>query len=113
MIRRTEYDGPILFTFDRGDLCLIEGEVHVSARAWDDPGCYSGPPERCYPAEGDCETEIESVAIDGGRTVSEAELRRRYPRFLAWLENWVAERIYDHLEEPEREPDYEYYVGMR
>lgn len=41
----------------------IEIEVGWSYKGYEDPGVCSGPPERCYPPEGEDERTIEHVKI--------------------------------------------------
>jgi hypothetical protein len=43
----------------------IEMEIEWSYKGYEDPGVCSGPPERCYPPEGEDERTIEDVKING------------------------------------------------
>jgi len=57
---------------------LCEGSIHINYRVkgYYDPGQMCGPPERCYPPEGDNEVLLDGVEMqsDDGRT------RVRLPR---------------------------------
>lgn len=86
--------------------CVTRGEeeleLDISAKGYYDPGRLSGPPEDCYPPEG--ELEITSIELDGkkwdGRLTDEEHDK-------------VVEKLWDSQESDEEDyydddyPDYD------
>lgn len=82
---------------------LITGSFYCG-----DPGRYSGPPERCYPAEPD-EWDIEDIKAPEGVTLTDEEYEEVYNKTfdLAIDEmNYLAEAAADARAERERDYDW-------
>ena len=60
-------------------------EVLVKYKGYSDPGRFSGPPENCYPPEG--EMEIDVIGLPPGITPSDKEQER--------LEDLAYERLHE------------------
>lgn len=96
-----------------GEKVIEEAEVEIDydVRGYYDPGCVSGPPENCYPPEGDEEREVTG----GGIIFSEKAIFDIPEEFCNKIYDAFEEEInnkdfdFDSYDDgPEYEPDYDY-----
>jgi len=79
-------------------ICLDDAELNIEfhSKGYEDPGCTYGPPENCYPPEGEDERWLSEATING------VELPPQLSQELFDLyENKIME-----VDLPESEPDY-------
>lgn len=78
-----------------------EVEVEFNVTSWGSPGQYSGPPERCYPAEGP-EFDLVAITLHAPSWAQGRYPHNEMPFALTDAEN---EAIYDWLCMDPPEPD--------
>jgi len=76
----------------------------ISYTAWYDPGYTSGPPEDCYPPEGDCDVEFhegcsltneqESAILDAAMD-KDGEIEDEGPDPDDYRDDFICDRYYD------------------
>lgn len=77
------------FTIERGD---NEIDLYITGDGYYDPGRISGPPEDCYPPEGDM--EIVSIETDDGPYFGELSDKEHDQIITALFENLEDEEDY-------------------
>jgi len=77
--------------------------LHVSSRSYFQPGRLSGPPEDCYPDEG--ETEVESIIGPDGKDWT-AQLT--HSEYFA-IQEMIEENVKDGLDGPDPDDYYDDY----
>ena len=99
-MKRTTYSGTNTFTYeDTSHEDGLEYTVEYRYSGYYDPGRTYGPPENCYPPEGDHEVEIDKIEPMPPKWLFE--------KIEEALMEWSEEN--DHGDEPD-EPEYEHDV---
>jgi hypothetical protein len=99
----SSYEGEQQVVVDGKDYLVC---FYAYATGYDDPGYTSGPPEGCYPPEGELEiTEINPKYIldELGDEVTDPDLRKKIMEALD--EDVIMDKLWQYIDKPQR-PNY-------
>jgi hypothetical protein len=78
--------------------------IHFRSSGYYDPGVISGPPERCYPPEGDDERTLDYAELEIGRPAEPLYVRLTAADAVAVFEAFRRQIEAADLDEPDDEP---------
>lgn len=87
---------------------ILEVEAEITIHSWDiDPGRYYGPPENCWPASSECETEctdLRILSIAGAEVVRHSQVLEHVLRaFEEEHADLIEEKAWEEIESRTRD----------